>query len=126
MINDKQQSIVSNNSNEKNDSNIALYDWKLKYGFNGIEICSNLYVDNMKKEMVKGDTIRFWLNQLRNDCLSRFSRFSRVKKLYPCYLVLQKMINAKINFKDLLDIIVFYLLLSIEDLINNLIMNTMD
>lgn len=123
MINDKQQSIVSNNSNEKNDSNIALYDWKLKYGFNGIEICSNLYVDNMKKEMVKGDTIRFWLNQLRNDCLSRFSR---VKKLYPCYLVLQKMINAKINFKDLLDIIVFYLLLSIEDLINNLIMNTMD
>lgn len=123
MINDKQQSIVSNNSNEKNDSNIALYDWKLNYRFNGIEICSNLYVDNMKKEMVKGDTIRFWLNQLRNDCLSRFSR---VKKLYPCYLVLQKMINAKINFKDLLDIIVFYLLLSIEDLINNLIMNTMD
>lgn len=76
MINDKQrqQSIVSNNSNEENDSNISLYDWKLNYEFNGIEICRNLYVNNMKKETVKGDTIRFWLNQLRNDCLSRFYR----------------------------------------------------
>lgn len=76
MLNDKQrqQSIVSNNSNEENDSNIALYDWKLNYEFNGIEICRNLYVDNMKKETVKGDTIRFWLNQLRNDYLSRFYR----------------------------------------------------
>lgn len=76
MINDKQrqQSIVSNNSNEENDSSIALYDWKLNYEFNGIEICRNLYVDNMKKETVKGNTIRFWLNQLRNDYLSRFYR----------------------------------------------------
>lgn len=46
----KVSSIVSSNSNEENDSNIALYDWKLNYEFNGIEICRNLYVDNMKKE----------------------------------------------------------------------------